>query len=262
MNVNEYVDFSYLGSIQNYTIENSGIYKLEVWGASGGDYQSGKGGGRGGYAKGYIKLKSNTTIYIGVGGAGSGINSGFNGGGYGYYDDDPNTLWDIGLTIYTRRGGGGGASHIALASGTLPNLTPNQDKVLIIAGGGGGTQHRWNQNGEYNNIAGVAGGTTTYNNSTFGQGSTGGGGGGYRGGQSGSDLHGGGGGSNSVINVPSITIGGQTYSPSTSSGVQSGNGKARITLVKKTGVYYGELDCDVYNGSSPIGSIYLGDTEL
>ena len=262
MNVNEYVEFNYTGNIQEFTIPNSAIYFLETWGGQGGDYQSGKGGGKGGYASGYIKLKSGTKIYVGVGGAGNGINAGYNCGGYGYYDDDPNTLWDIGLTIYTRRGGGGGATHIALETGILSNLTPNQNKVLIIAGGGGGTQHRWNQNGEYNNRAGIDGGTTTYNNSIFGQGDTSGGGGGYRGGLGANDQHGGGGGSNSIINTPSITIGGITYSPTSSSGVQSGNGKAKITLIKKVGLYVGSKDCDVYVGDTPISSIYIGDTEL
>lgn len=62
-----------------------------------------------------------------------------------------------------------------------------------------------------------------------------GGGGGLFGGGAGLGLLGdcsGGGGSGFIGNVPKITVNGKTYTPSMENGVQSGNGKARITFVE------------------------------
>ncbi len=69
-------DFSYKGSVEEYTCPSTGYYKLEVWGAQGGaanyEYQSGKhryyGGGFGGYTVGEIFLNAGTKLYVCVGG--------------------------------------------------------------------------------------------------------------------------------------------------------------------------------------------------
>ncbi len=75
--------FNYTGGMQNVTIEQTGIYKLEVWGASG---ASDNGvGGKGGYSIGYKQLTKGDIIYICVGGAGSGYTGGYNGGGSRMY---------------------------------------------------------------------------------------------------------------------------------------------------------------------------------
>ena len=80
----------------------AGTYKLEVWGAQGGDTYYGsatlKTGAYGGYSVGTIKLDTNTTLYVVVGGKGETSTSinpgsdtsstrndgGYNGGGRGY----------------------------------------------------------------------------------------------------------------------------------------------------------------------------------
>jgi len=116
-------DFDYTGAVQSKTLE-AGTYKLEVWGAQGGT-QGSTAGGQGGYSVGEITLGSQTTLYIYVGGQGSGSNSasaitgGFNGGGNGYG----------GSNYYF--GSGGGASDIRVGTDSLYAR-------VIVAGGGGG----------------------------------------------------------------------------------------------------------------------------
>lgn len=115
--------FPYSSNVQGVTIEQSGYYLLEVWGAQGGSYNSEYAqGGMGGYSKGYIYLNAGDTLFVHTGGAGSygtSLNSltggGANGGGNAGY----------------RGGAGGGATDIRIGADTLLNR-------VIVAGGGGG----------------------------------------------------------------------------------------------------------------------------
>lgn len=115
--------FPYSSNVQGITIEQSGYYLLEVWGAEGGSYNSEYAqGGMGGYSKGYIYLNAGDTLFVHTGGAGSygtSLNSltggGANGGGNAGY----------------RGGAGGGATDIRIGADTLLNR-------VIVAGGGGG----------------------------------------------------------------------------------------------------------------------------
>lgn len=132
-------DFDYTGGEQTFTATLSGTYKLETWGAQGGNsiangsnYET---GGKGGYSSGYIKLNTNDALYINIGGKGddgvllqNDISGGYNGGGISHWDkrDDEAS------------GGGGGATHIASTSGILSNLENKKDSILIVSGGGGG----------------------------------------------------------------------------------------------------------------------------
>ena len=131
--------YSYTGSVQQVDLP-AGTYKLECWGAQGGDTYYGSGplraGAYGGYSIGTIKLDTNTTIYVVVGGKGETSTSinpssdnvstrndgGYNGGGRGY---------GVGA-------GGGGATHIATRTGVLSSLEAYKSDVLIVAGGAGG----------------------------------------------------------------------------------------------------------------------------
>lgn len=135
------------GSEQKWICDQTGIYKLEVWGAHGGDYlingavsTSGNGyGGAGGYAYGHKRITVGTTLYIYVGGQGTSCKNaissqvnfpgGYNGGGNGGH---------AGTTSVYQGPSGGGATHIATATGLLSALSSNQPAVLIVAGGGGG----------------------------------------------------------------------------------------------------------------------------
>ena len=122
-------DFGYKGTVQTFTVPETGNYRLEVWGAQGG------GSSKGGYAAGDILLNKDEVLYIYVGGQGTvgtfsaspqpgGYNGGANGG-------RASSDWGGGPS-------GGGATHIATVSGLLSELSDNTDKILIVAGGGGG----------------------------------------------------------------------------------------------------------------------------
>jgi hypothetical protein len=96
----------------------SGRYNLEVWGAQGGNdtsYPDTCFGGRGGYSKGTVQLNSKTTLYVYVGGSGTGYLPGSSDGS----------------------AGGGGGTDIRLQNG-LWNNTNGLRSRIIVAGGGGG----------------------------------------------------------------------------------------------------------------------------
>ena len=107
-------------SEKTLNVPKAGLYKLEVWGSSANSIYDGV-GGYGGYATGSLNLNTNNNLYINVG-ANSGSNGGYNGGGKGWSSN------------------GGGATHIALESGTLYDLSEKIDSILIVAGGGGGAE--------------------------------------------------------------------------------------------------------------------------
>ena len=244
-------DFGYTGSIQQITAPYSGLYKLEVWGASGGDH--GGHGGKGGYTSVEIEILQGTTLYVTCGGAGSySGQGGYNGGGDS-----------------TEGGSGGGATHIATSSGLLRDLSGDRASILAVAGGGGGSYSAIlpNQPAErviygtdieyYNSDAytygGHGGGTiggrtytevdpsgcyclqtlpqpgTQTTGFSFGQGQSGnsGAGGGLYGGYAGQEHYiGSSGGSGYFIET--------LYNSDTKTGVNNGNGRARIQ-------YLGEL---------------------
>ena len=149
-----------------YVIPQTGIYKLEVWGAQGGGNDPIYIGGYGGYSTGNITLEKNTTIYVVVGGMGNITSGGYNGGG------------TSGSSTYSG-GGGGGATHIATSSGLLSTFSSKKDEILIVAGGGGG-----GVKGDNNYSSGGGGGgyignsaissTSIYKNPTGGTQSSGG----------------------------------------------------------------------------------------
>lgn len=162
------IDFK--GQIQSKTIEQSGNYKLEVWGAQGGSYNS-YAGGYGAYSTGVIYLEVGTTLYIAVGGAGGEAcnnqycDGGFNGGGRGAGSDHP---------IYST--GGGGATHISKVSGVLKDFSNSLGDLIIVAGGGGGVSYQAINSNVYAGVGGAGGGyigmngTSTQTNFEFGRG--------------------------------------------------------------------------------------------
>ncbi len=243
-------DFSYTGGVQSYTVPFTGTYKLEVWGAQGGN-----GGGYGGYSYGNIHLAKNVSIYIYVGGIGYscegniGGGGGYNGGGKG----------GNGYNTALGGGGGGGATHIAAVTGLLSTLASQTSNIIIVAGGGGGTawgiggtggglsggkSGGWNDGVGNTSIGKSVGGTQT-TGYVFGLGQdgrtsveslraddvgNGGGGGGWYGGYSyqstgyASNESGGGGSGH----LGSTLISGAT---GMQNGIRFGNGHARITFV-------------------------------
>ena len=262
--------YAYTGGMQSFTAPFRGVYKLEVWGATGAWAWDGSAtstaSSLGGYAAGYRMMDKGETIYICCGKYGEyAQGTTYNGGGQG-----------------AQRGGtwggqGGGATHMATVSGTLAQIgSGNKAKVLLVAGGGGGSPScfPWymgfggNGGGETGqtstNYAGknVPGQTSGY---AFGQGQNasanswwsddtwegncvaGGGGGGWYGGYAEGDQYDGGtGGSGYIGGVPSFAYNGTTYAPGWTTGVSSDkntNGHAKITYIVK-----GELPI-VFNGT-------------
>lgn len=233
------IDISYTGYIQRVDIPYKGLYKLEVWGAKGGDAYSVAVGGNGGYSVGYKVFEQGQTLFIVCGGVGSKppittnaiTSGGYNGGGNAQNDGAD-----------YKPGSGGGATHIGTENKLLTAYTlaefDTEGKGLIIAGGGGGGWVRHNQYPNYATNGGAGGGTGTLLSSTFGQGGNGsatglncgaGGGGGYYGGAG--RYGNGGGGSGFIGNMPQITYKGVIYTPSTTDGVNNTNGKAKITRI-------------------------------
>jgi hypothetical protein len=177
---------NYTGSVQTQTLP-PGTYGIRMWGADGGNSSNTR-AGIGGYSTGTLNLSSTTTLYVVVGGTpiytgSSGLQpGGYNGGGSGYANA-------------TGRAGGG-ASHIATATGVLSSLASNTSAVIIVAGGGGGDQNAGtigngggsSGGGTYPGTQTGSGGSSTALFGTFGQGGDittsygGGGGGGWYGG--------------------------------------------------------------------------------
>ena len=131
--------YDYTGGMQNLTITQAGSYKLEVWGAQGGDWGTDT-GGKGGYATGNTTTSVNQNLYICVGQAGkqnernvaANWGMGYNGGGR--------------LITGGSGSSGGGATHIATGStnrGELRYYESYKSEVIIVAGAGGGASS-WN----------------------------------------------------------------------------------------------------------------------
>ena len=72
-------DFDYTGNYEEYIVPVTGQYRLEVWGAQGGN-ASLTNGGKGGYSTGIVTLEKGTILYIYVGEQPSNSLGGFNGG--------------------------------------------------------------------------------------------------------------------------------------------------------------------------------------
>lgn len=164
-------DFPYTGTVQEVTLPK-GKYKLQCWGAQGGDSSATTKykGGSGGYSVGSYTIEKTTTLFVVVGGAGGASSStspgggGYNGGGKGGYGAGPNYGLSHGGA------GGGGATHMATETGLLDSLSSKRTNIIIVAGGGGG-------------ISGVSeGGGNSLNSSFAASGGVGGGNSGDKGG--------------------------------------------------------------------------------
>ena len=148
--------YDYTGKEQTLTIPVNGTYKLETWGAQGGngwyvyDYTNAE-GGVGGYSFGMYFAKIDTKLYINVGEQGQKSKmlssstevsptsyKSYNGGGQN------NSVY-VNPYFYAN-GGGGGATHIANKSGLLSTLENSKSSILIVAGGGGGANLSWDKN--------------------------------------------------------------------------------------------------------------------
>ena len=262
------MNFDYTGSVQTATLA-PGRYKLECWGAQGGDgtNYSSTGlpytGGKGGYSSGILNIIDSGTLYIVCGSAGSTVantSNTYNGGG------------GSGNTNY-QAGSGGGATHIGLKEGLLTTFSSDYTSKLLLVAGGGGGGGNCSIGGAGGGISGVQPKTSTqYESRTsgiagtqtsgylFGQGQggngqnyAGGGGGGFYGGGQGDNSTGGGGGSgyiNTSLLTNCTTTAGDTSFPSPSGSTEtghSGNGHVKITPLINTNITYLTSKNDIMN---------------
>lgn len=109
--------FDFTGDVQTFTVPSTGKYKLEVWGAQGGNdpaFPTTVFGGRGGYSTGEVNLVAGTILYLYVGGQGSGCTS---------------SGWNS--------TGGGGSSDIRLTGGNWKDNAGLYSRIIVAGGGGG-----------------------------------------------------------------------------------------------------------------------------
>jgi hypothetical protein len=153
-------NFSYSnGTVQTWTANTAGVYKIEVWGA-GGDGSSGDNGkgGHGGYIGGDIELTKGQILYIYAGGQGkpnNGSSSSVQAGGWNGGGNAPGA-------IYSNRsagGGGHGATDVRTEGGAWDDMNSLNSRIIVAGGGGGaagggGSYNGSSGNGGYGKVAG------------------------------------------------------------------------------------------------------------
>ena len=146
-------NFDYTGDVQSVTLPR-GRYKLQCWGAQGGNVTGSyvATGSKGGYSEGILKLDKEKTLYVFVGGKGTDYsysntstslkNGGWNGGGasvrYSEYS---------GICSWPRAGGG--ATDIRYFENYTPTTQELEwnsslglsSRIMVAAGGGGAGYH-------------------------------------------------------------------------------------------------------------------------
>ena len=154
---NKVTEFNYTGGEQTFMAPMNGIYKLETWGASGGNATSTYIGGYGGYSIGQVSLTKYSNLYINVGGSGNAntnandknlIEGGYNGGGHSKRSADTSG----------NASSGGGATHIAKTSGLLTTFENKVNDILIVSAGGGGSSYHVSNSLKWYGKGGHAGG--------------------------------------------------------------------------------------------------------
>ena len=133
-------NFDYTGDSQTFTTKYDGSYKIELWGAQGGDYTTFK-GGKGAYTSGNIRFVNNMHMYVYVGQKGSEAITGesvstpisYNGGGIAW-------SWS---GLYSSSGGG--ATDIRLINGNWDLFESLKSRIMVAGAGGGGLE--WISNG-------------------------------------------------------------------------------------------------------------------
>lgn len=148
-------NFDYTGTVQEVTLP-PGRYKLQCWGAQGGNSYSYSGvGSKGGYSEGEITLSETATLYIFVGGKGgngsstSVVNGGWNGGGGSVGRSSYNSGNEYGISYPAC---GGGATDIATVTSGMSysSYRTNRSNAsllsrCIVAGGGAGASARYTE---------------------------------------------------------------------------------------------------------------------
>lgn len=151
------VDFNYSGSSKEFTISKDGNYRIELWGAQGGNITSSSYvGGKGAYTSGDIYLNKGQKLYFFVGENYNNYKNAmsFNGGGKGGYS-----------THNEYNANGGGATDVRLVNGSWDDFNSLKSRIMVAAGGGGSNVWSYGANG------GAAGGLNGFSGTNSGSGS-------------------------------------------------------------------------------------------
>jgi hypothetical protein len=155
-------EYAYTGKAQTFIAPEGGTYKLEVWGASGGNHAARS--GRGGYSWGELMLTQGELLYVYAGECGTQLGAGI---------DD--YAWNGGGRPNLTRGGyrGGGGTDFRTVGGAWNDAASLASRFLVAGGGGG---PRLNNSGgvddNVNNYGGAGGGVA---GTTWAAGNNGGG---------------------------------------------------------------------------------------
>ncbi len=117
-------EFRFASEAQEFVAPADGTYRIELWGASGGNAGSYV-GGKGSYTGGYITLKKNQVLYFYVGGQGNNSTGGYNGGAA------------VATGSENYGASGGGATDVRLVSGNWNTFESLKSRIMVAAGGGG-----------------------------------------------------------------------------------------------------------------------------
>lgn len=147
--------YDYTGDFQTFVAPVSGNYKIELWGAQGGENDNDGNGGKGGHTSGNIYLLNEKKLYIYVGESGTNANKqiSYNGGGSGL----------------AHSFSGGGATDIRLVSGNWDDFNSLKSRIMVAAGGGG--TNYWGidiAGGEAGGLSGENGNARYTNSTTIG----------------------------------------------------------------------------------------------
>ena len=122
-------DYYYTGYEQVFAAPVTGWYRVQLWGAQGGNDSCV--GGKGAYVSGELHVDAGTRLYVYVGAPGAsnthGSGAGYNGGG------------NSGANTGGISGSGGGATDIRITSGDW--TAGLSSRIAVAAGGGGGGNH-------------------------------------------------------------------------------------------------------------------------
>lgn len=146
---NQILTYNTIENEQVFIVPSTGTYKIELWGAKGGESTAYRDTnpyvGKGAYVSGEIFLWKGEKLYLQVGSKGedgekiydlrrftafgypsSGGKGGYNGGGDGMDDSE-----------LSAGGGGGGATDIRLVSGNWDDFDSLKSRIMVAGGGGG-----------------------------------------------------------------------------------------------------------------------------
>ena len=158
-------NFDYTGSEQIFFPPCNGKFKLEAWGAQGGNAKTFI-GGYGSYSVGTVTLSQGENVYINVGGSGTTAITEEDGTGkiaYGGYNGGGSAYGAL-CTNARYAGSGGGATSFNVISGLIDTLKKEKDSIIMIAGGGGGAFYSTGAYGNGAHAGGITGNISTWTN--------------------------------------------------------------------------------------------------